>query len=46
MFEGTKKEEKIMAQWTKYNNPNRRRYRKRVKRSDYFMTLGIEENIF
>ena len=39
MFEGTKKEEKIMAQWTKYNNPNRRRYRKRVKRSDYFMTL-------
>lgn len=28
-----------MAQWTKYNNPNRRRYHKRVQRNDYFMTL-------
>lgn len=28
-----------MAQWTKYNNPNRRRYKKRIKKNEYFPTL-------
>lgn len=28
-----------MTQWTKYNNPNRRRYKKRIKKNEYFPTL-------